>query len=246
MLLRASNAVGYKNYPDNVIDEFVQKSAETGIDVFRIFDSLNWVKGMEVAIDAVRQSGKIAEATICYTGDINDPDRSKYDIHYYKSLAKELEQQGAHILGIKDMAGLLKPQAAYRLISELKDTVSLPIHLHTHDTSGNGIFTYAEAVRAGVDIVDVALSSMAGMTSQPSLNTLYYALEHTERKPNIDIQSAEALSSYWEDVRKFYQDFESGMVSPHQRFMSMRCQVVNIVIYNNKLKQLDLAIVGAK
>lgn len=215
MLLRASNAVGYKNYPDNVIDEFVQKSAETGIDVFRIFDSLNWVKGMEVAIDAVRQSGKIAEATICYTGDINDPDRSKYDIHYYKSLAKELEQQGAHILGIKDMAGLLKPQAAYRLISELKDTVSLPIHLHTHDTSGNGIFTYAEAVRAGVDIVDVALSSMAGMTSQPSLNTLYYALEHTERKPNIDIQSAEALSSYWEDVRKFYQDFESGMVSPH-------------------------------
>lgn len=215
MLLRASNAVGYKNYPDNVIREFVAKSAESGIDVFRIFDSLNWVKGMEVAIDAVRQSGKIAEAAICYTGDISDPTRSKYDINYYKSMAKELEAQGAHILGIKDMAGLLKPQAAYRLISELKETVNIPIHLHTHDTSGNGIFTYAKAIEAGVDIVDCAISSMAGMTSQPSANTLYYALEGTERQPNVNIESLEVLSRYWEDVRKFYQDFESGMKSPH-------------------------------
>src|SRR5690606_19582328 len=132
----ASNAVGYKNYPDNVIREFVQASAQAGIDVFRIFDSLNWVKGMEVAIEAVRDSGKIAEASICYTGDINDPTRSKYDLNYYKELAKELEAKGAHILGIKDMAGLLKPEAAYKLISTLKETVNIPIHLHTHDTSG--------------------------------------------------------------------------------------------------------------
>jgi pyruvate carboxylase len=215
MLLRASNAVGYKNYPDNVIREFVEKSAHAGIDVFRIFDSLNWVKGMEVAIDAVRQTGKIAEAAICYTGDITDPTRTKYDLKYYKDLAVELEKQGAHILGIKDMAGLLKPQAAYRLISELKETVSIPIHLHTHDTSGNGIYMYAKAIEAGVDIVDVALSSMAGLTSQPSANSLYYALEGTERQPNVNIEALEQLSHYWEDVRKYYHDFESGMMSPH-------------------------------
>ncbi|RFU71135.1 pyruvate carboxylase [Peribacillus saganii] len=215
MLLRASNAVGYKNYPDNVIREFVEKSAIAGIDVFRIFDSLNWVKGMEVAIDAVRQSGKIAEAAICYTGDINDPSRTKYDINYYKNLAKELENQGAHILGIKDMAGLLKPQAAYRLISELKETISIPIHLHTHDTSGNGIYMYAKAIEAGVDIVDTALGAMAGLTSQPSSETLYYALEGTGRQPDADVRSLQQLSHYWEIVRKYYQDFESGMISPH-------------------------------
>ncbi|MGG3162304.1 pyruvate carboxylase [Geobacillus stearothermophilus] len=215
MLLRSANAVGYKNYPDNVIREFVDKSAQAGIDVFRIFDSLNWVKGMTVAIDAVRQSGKIAEAAICYTGDILDPNRPKYNLDYYKSLAKELEQAGAHILGIKDMAGLLKPQAAYVLISALKETVDIPIHLHTHDTSGNGIYTYAKAIEAGVDIVDVAVSSMAGLTSQPSANTLYYALEGTERAPEVDIYGLEQLARYWEDVRKFYQEFESGMNAPH-------------------------------
>lgn len=215
MLLRASNAVGYKNYPDNVIREFVEKSAYAGIDVFRIFDSLNWVKGMEVAIDAVRQTGKIAEAAICYTGDISDPTRKKYNLDYYKNLAKELEQQGAHILAIKDMAGLLKPQSAYTLVSELKETVNIPIHLHTHDTSGNGIYTYAKAIEAGVDIVDVALSTMAGLTSQPSANSLYYALEGTSRQPDVNVTALEQLSHYWEDVRKYYQDFESGMVSPH-------------------------------
>ncbi|CAH0345954.1 pyruvate carboxylase [Bacillus sp. CECT 9360] len=215
MLLRASNAVGYKNYPDNVIQEFVEKSAYAGIDVFRIFDSLNWVKGMEVAIDAVRRSGKLAEAAICYTGDINDPARGKYDIQYYKNLARELENQGAHILGIKDMAGLLKPEAAYRLISELKETINIPIHLHTHDTSGNGIYMYAKAIEAGVDIVDTALGSMAGLTSQPSSQTLYYALEGTSRQPKADIHSLEQLSHYWEGVRKYYKDFESGMNSPH-------------------------------
>ncbi|MEK5102268.1 pyruvate carboxylase [Cytobacillus sp. FSL M8-0252] len=215
MLLRASNAVGYKNYADNVIQEFVEKSAHAGIDVFRIFDSLNWVKGMEVAIDAVRQTGKIAEAAICYTGDISDKTRKKYDLAYYKELAKELENQGAHILGIKDMAGLLKPQSAFELISELKETVDIPIHLHTHDTSGNGIFTYAKAIEAGVDIVDVALSTMAGLTSQPSANTLYYALEGSERQPEMSVDALEQLSYYWEDVRKYYQEFESGMKAPH-------------------------------
>ncbi|MDR7002113.1 pyruvate carboxylase [Neobacillus niacini] len=215
MLLRASNAVGYKNYPDNVIKEFVKKSAEAGIDVFRIFDSLNWVKGMELAIDSVRDNGKIAEAAMCYTGDILDPSRRKYDLHYYKNLAKELEQSGAHILGIKDMAGLLKPQAAYDLISALKETVDIPIHLHTHDTSGNGLFMYAKAIEAGVDIVDVAASSMAGLTSQPSANSLHYALEGHNRRPKMDIQGLEQISHYWEDVRKYYTDFESGMNAPH-------------------------------
>ncbi len=215
MLFRGANAVGYKNYPDNVIREFVNQSAAGGIDVFRIFDSLNWVKGMEVAIDAVRQSGKIAEASICYTGDILDLTRTKYNLAYYKNLAMELEKQGAHILAIKDMAGLLKPEAAYRLVSELKEAVDIPIHLHTHDTSGNGIFTYARAIEGGVDIVDTALSTMAGLTSQPSANSLYYALEGTTRKPKVNIEALEKLSYYWEDVRKYYQDFESGMVSPH-------------------------------
>ena len=215
MLIRGANAVGYKNYPDNLIREFVDQSATAGIDVFRIFDSLNWVKGMEVAIDAVRQSGKIAEASICYTGDILDATRMKYNLQYYKHLAKELEQQGAHILGIKDMAGLLKPEAAYRLVSLLKETVDIPIHLHTHDTSGNGLFTYARAIDGGVDIVDTALGTMAALTSQPSANSLYYALEGTPRKPKVNIQALENLSNYWEDVRKYYQDFESGMISPH-------------------------------
>lgn len=215
MLLRGANAVGYTNYPDNLIREFIAESATSGIDVFRIFDSLNWIKGMEVAIDAVRQSGKIAEAAICYTGDILDDSRAKYSVQYYKDMAKELEAAGAHILAIKDMAGLLKPEAAYRLISELKETTSLPIHLHTHDTSGNGIYLYAKAIEAGVDIIDTALGSMAGLTSQPSANSLYYAMKGGKREVRADIDALEKLSYYWEDVRKYYKDFESGMISPH-------------------------------
>ncbi|MFJ8088711.1 pyruvate carboxylase [Lysinibacillus sp. NPDC095746] len=215
MLLRGANAVGYTNYPDNLIREFIAESAASGIDVFRIFDSLNWIKGMEVAIDAARQSGKIAEAAICYTGDIFDETRAKYSVQYYKEMAKELEAAGAHILAIKDMAGLLKPEAAYRLISELKETTSLPIHLHTHDTSGNGIYLYAKAIEAGVDIIDTALGSMAGLTSQPSANSLYYAMKGNKRNVRADIDALEKLSYYWEDVRKYYKDFESGMISPH-------------------------------
>ncbi|MGG2053367.1 pyruvate carboxylase [Lysinibacillus pakistanensis] len=215
MLLRGANAVGYTNYPDNLIREFIAESAASGIDVFRIFDSLNWIKGMEVAIDAARQSGKIAEAAICYTGDILDDTRAKYSVQYYKDMARELEAAGAHMLAIKDMAGLLKPEAAYRLVSELKETSSLPIHLHTHDTSGNGIYLYAKAIEAGVDIIDTALGSMAGLTSQPSANSLYYATKGSQRKVRADIEALEKLSYYWEDVRHYYKDFESGMMSPH-------------------------------
>ena len=215
MLLRGANAVGYTNYPDNLIREFIKESANSGIDVFRIFDSLNWIKGMEVAIDEVRQTGKVAEAAICYTGDILDDNRAKYTVQYYKEMAKELEQAGAHILAIKDMAGLLKPEAAYRLISELKDITQLPIHLHTHDTSGNGIYLYSRAIDAGVDIIDTALGSLAGLTSQPSANSLYYALKGKERGIRADIEGLEQLSYYWGDVRKYYVDFESGMNSPH-------------------------------
>ncbi|EPH95272.1 pyruvate carboxylase [Enterococcus faecalis 13-SD-W-01] len=214
MLFRGSNAVGYSNYPDNVLVEFVKEAAAQGIDVFRIFDSLNWIPQMEKSIQAVRDSGKIAEAAICYTGDINDPSRAKYNVQYYKDMAKELERLGAHIIAIKDMAGLLKPQAAYRLISELKDTVDVPIHLHTHDTSGNGIITYSAATKAGVDIVDVAMSAMSGNTSQPSMSSLYYALVNGPRLPEINIENAQKLNHYWEDVRMYYKPFENGLNAP--------------------------------
>lgn len=214
MLFRGSNAVGYQNYPDNVIAEFIKESADQGIDVFRIFDSLNWIPQMEKSIQAVRDSGKIAEAAICYTGDINDPDRAKYNVQYYKDMAKELEQLGSHIIAIKDMAGLLKPQAAYRLISELKDTVNVPIHLHTHDTSGNGIITYSAATKAGVDIVDVAASAMSGATSQPSMTSLYYALVNGARTPDINVDNAQKINHYWEDVRMYYTPFENGLNAP--------------------------------
>ncbi|SDC33849.1 pyruvate carboxylase [Shouchella lonarensis] len=215
MLLRASNGVGYTSYPDHVIHEFVQASAEAGMDVFRIFDSLNWVEAMKPAIFSVRESGKVAEAAVCYTGDILDKNRTKYDLSYYKKMARELEAAGAHILGIKDMAGLLKPEAAYQLVASLKETVSIPIHLHMHDTSGNGVLAYARAIDAGVDIVDVAVSSMAGFTSQPSANTLYYALNDTARKPKVDIAAYEQLDEFWFETRQFYHGFESGMNAPH-------------------------------
>lgn len=215
MLFRGANAVGYTNYPDNLIREFIQEAASSGIDVFRIFDSLNWIKGMEVAIDEVRQTGRIAEAAICYTGDILDDSRAKYSVQYYKDMAKELEASGAHILAIKDMAGLLKPEAAYRLISELKEATDLPIHLHSHDTSGNGIYMYAKAIEAGVDIIDTALGSMAGLTSQPSANSLYYAMKDSNREVRANIDALEEVSYYWDDVRNYYCDFESGMKSPH-------------------------------
>ncbi|USG67254.1 pyruvate carboxylase [Brevibacillus ruminantium] len=211
MLLRGANAVGYTNYPDNVIHAFVKASAENGIDVFRIFDSLNWLPGMQTAIEAVRNSGKIAEAAICYTGDILDPTKTKYTLSYYVNLAKELEKAGAHILAIKDMAGLLKPYAAYELVRALKQAIGIPIHLHTHDTSGNGGAMLLKAIEAGVDIVDACVSSMSGLTSQPSLNGLISSLAHTDRETGLSLDAFNKLSDYWEDVRPYYQGFESGM-----------------------------------
>lgn len=213
MLFRGSNAVGYSNYPDNVLEEFIKEAAYHGIDVFRIFDSLNWIPQMEKSIQYVRDAGKIAEGTICYTGDILDPSRTKYNVQYYKDMAKELEAIGAHMIAIKDMAGLLKPQAAFRLISELKETTDLPIHLHTHDTAGNGIITLSAAVKAGVDIVDVATSAMSGATSQPSMSSLYYALQYGERTPDLNLKNVRQLNHYWEDVRPYYSSFENGIMA---------------------------------
>ena len=211
MLLRGANAVGYKNYPDNVIREFVRLSAEAGIDVFRIFDSLNWIPGMEIAIDEVLNQGKVAEATMCYTGDILDESRKKYNLAYYVKMAKALEKRGAHMIAIKDMSGLLKPKAAYKLIKTLKDEVGVPIHLHTHDTSGNGVASALMAAEAGVDVIDAAFNSMSGLTSQPALNSIVAALSHSDRDTGIDTDKIQEISDYWQEVRPVYRKFESDL-----------------------------------
>nr|WP_276717633.1 pyruvate carboxylase [Caloranaerobacter azorensis] len=213
MLLRGANGVGYKNYPDNVIREFIKESAASGIDVFRIFDSLNWLKGMEIAVDEVLKNGKIAEVCMCYTGDILDDRRDKYTLKYYINMAKEIEKMGAHILGIKDMSALLKPYAAFKLIKALKEEISIPIHLHTHDTSGNGVATVLMAAEAGVDIVDTAFNSMSGLTSQPALNSVVAALENTYRDTGINLDDIQKISDYWSAVRPVYSQFESDLKS---------------------------------
>ena len=212
MLLRGSNAVGYKAYPDNLIEKFIEKSWETGIDVYRIFDSLNWVEAMKVSIKAVRErTGALAEASICYTGDLQSPNEKKYTLQYYLDLARQLEDEGAHILAIKDMAGLLKPYAATTLVTELKKAVDLPIHLHTHDTSSIQSTTYLKAIEAGVDVVDVALASMSGLTSQPNFNSVVAYMQGQERELPMNLESLNAYSNYWEDVREYYYPFESGL-----------------------------------
>jgi pyruvate carboxylase len=213
MLLRGSNGVGYTNYPDNVVRFFVQQAAKGGVDVFRIFDCLNWVENMRVSIDAVVEADKVAEGAVCYTGDLNDPGRSKYDLKYYVTLAKELEQAGAHILGIKDMAGLLKPAAARTLITALKQEIGLPIHLHTHDTSGASAATIMAAVDAGVDAVDAAMDALSGTTSQPTLGSLVAALSDGPRAPELDQSAIRDISFYWEGVRTQYRAFESDLRS---------------------------------
>jgi pyruvate carboxylase len=212
MLLRASNAVGYSNYPDNVVRQFVKQSSAAGMDVFRIFDSLNWTENLRVAVETVREeTNSICEAAICYTGDILDPKRSKYDLKYYVTMAKDLVKMGTHILGIKDMAGLLKPSAAGVLIKALRDEVDVPIHFHTHDTSGVNSASILNAIDAGVDIVDCALASMSGTTSQPNLNSIVASLKHTKRDTELDLNALNKLSDYWEAVREYYYPFEEGV-----------------------------------
>ena len=213
MLLRASNAVGYANYPDNVVRYFVAQAADAGIDVFRIFDSLNWVENMRVAIDAVLESGKLCEAAICYTGDLTDPGESKYTLEYYVSLARALEAAGAHMLCIKDMAGLCKPDAARRLVTALRDETRLPLHFHTHDTSGISAASVLAAAEAGVDVVDAAMDSMSGLTSQPNLGAIVEALRGTPRDPGLDREALRGSAAYWEGVRRYYGAFESDLRS---------------------------------
>lgn len=215
MLIRGANAVGYTSYPDNVVKNFVQLSAKNGIDVFRIFDSLNSLDNMYETVQAVRETGKIAEVALCYTGDILDASRPKYNLDYYVKMAKELQNAGANIIAIKDMAGLLKPEAAYQLVSALKDAVDVPIHLHTHDGSGNAVATLCRASDAGVDIVDAAYSAFAGGTSQPSMNSFYFAMTGKDRQPDLNIDAMEEMSRYWATVRPYYKGVDKAEPYPN-------------------------------
>lgn len=215
MLTRGANAVGYTNYPENVVRHFIDQAADNGVDVFRIFDCLNQLDHMTVTIDEVRKKNKLAEVAICYAGDILDPNRQKYSLQYYTDLAKECEKAGAHIIAIKDMAGLLKPEASYALISALKDAVDLPVHLHTHEGGGCSIYTYAKAVEAGVDVVDVATSALSNGTSQPSMSAMYYALQNNPRQPKMDVEAMETIDRYWQSVRPYYAGVDSKMTSPN-------------------------------
>ncbi len=211
MLFRGSNAVGYSNYPDNVVRGFVKHSAENGMDVFRIFDSLNYLPNLKVAMEAVREETQsICEGTLCYTGDILDPRRDKYDLKYYIGLAKELEKMGAHMLAIKDMAGLCRPLAAQKLVRALKEEVGLPIHFHTHDTSGLNAASIIEAALGEVDVADAAISSLSGGTSQPNLNSIVAALAHSERDTGLDSDALQEMSDYWAAVREYYKPFDTS------------------------------------
>lgn len=215
MLLRGANAVGYTSYPENVVRHFIAQAAKNGVDVFRVFDCLNSVQTMSAAIDEVRNQGKLAEVTLCYTGDILDRSRPKYNLDYYVKMAKDLQKVGANTIAIKDMSGILKPQAAYNLVSALKDAVDLPIHLHTHEGSGNAIYTYGRAIDAGVDIVDVAYSAFSNGTSQPSMNSLYYALEGHERQPELNTDYMQAMSDYFGSIRPYYKGVDKGISYPN-------------------------------
>jgi pyruvate carboxylase len=210
MLFRGANAVGYTSYPDNVIAEFIREAHTQGIDIFRIFDSLNSIENMHASIDAVLEAGAVCETAICYTGDLVDPNRPKYGLSYYTSLAKEMQKLGAHFLCIKDMAGLCKPYAAHRLVTALREETGLPIHFHTHDTSGINAASVLNAADAGVDVADAAIAAMSGGTSQPNLNSIVEALRHTPRDTGLDIEALNECSDYWETVREYYQPFDSG------------------------------------
>lgn len=214
MLLRGANAVGYTSYPDNVVRRFVKNAAEYGIDVFRVFDSLNYLENLKLGIDAVGEAGGVIEASICYTGDVADPNRTKYSLNYYVDLAGKLQEMGTHILNIKDMAGLLKPRAASLLVSKLREAYpSLPIHVHTHDTAGTGVASMLAAAQSGADIVDVAVSAMSGMTAQPSMGAVVAGLMGSERACELDLSAIDPINTYWEQVRSLYAPFESGLRS---------------------------------
>jgi pyruvate carboxylase len=211
MLLRGANAVGYTNYPDNVVRFFIARAAAAGIDLFRIFDSLNWIENMRVSIDAVREAGKLCEAAICYSGNLSDPRESKYTLDYYLALARELKNAGTHVLGIKDMAGLVRPRAAYTLVKALKEETGLPVHFHTHDTSGIAAASVLAAIEAGADAVDGAIDSMSGLTSQPNMGSLVEALRFGPRDSGIDPENLRSISGYFEQVRRHYAPFESDI-----------------------------------
>lgn len=238
MLLRGANAVGYTSYPQNVVEAFIDRAAEHGIDVFRVFDSLNDLDSMDVSVQRVLKTGKIAEVAMCYTGDVDNPARTKYGLEYYAELARRIEGMGAHILCIKDMAGLLRPQAARMLVRRLREVTQLPLHLHTHDTSGNGIATYMAAIDSGVHIVDTALSPMAGLTSQPSMNALIASLRGASRETGLTNKVMQPLCDYWEAVREFYAPFECGLKSstsevyyheiPGGQYSNLRPQVASL------------------
>src|SRR5438105_4951578 len=210
MLLRGANAVGYTSYPDGLITEFVREAHSQGIDIFRIFDSLNSVENMRVSIDAALEAGAVCEAAICYTGDILDKNRPKYSLKYYVAMAKQLEKLGTHFLAIKDMAGLCKPYAAFELVKALRDEVGIPIHFHTHDTSGINSASVLKAADAGVDVADGAIAAMTGGTSQPNLNSIVASLRHTPRDTQLDVDTLNECSDYWETVRTYYLPLDSG------------------------------------
>ena len=251
MLLRASNAVGYKNYPDNVIKKFIHTSAEAGIDVFRIFDSLNWLETMKLPIEEALKTGKIVEGTFCYTGDILNPKRSEiYTLDYYVNLAKEIQAQGVHFLGIKDMSGILKPEAAYLLIKTLKEEIDIPIHLHTHDTSGNALSTYSRAIDAGVDVVDTANAALAGQNAQPDANALYYIRQGTERTVEVNLEANNKMADYWKATRQYYAPFETDLKTsftevydyeiPGGQYSNLRAQAKSLGLGNRFDEVLEM------
>jgi len=213
MLLRSASAVGYTNYPDNIVHAFVKEASNAGMDIFRIFDANNWLPNLNLAIEAVRKTDSICEAAICYTGDILDDRRDKFTLKYFVDLAKELVKRGSHFLAIKDMAGLLKPLAARKLVKALRAEIYVPIHLHTHDTAGGQLATYMLAAEEGVDIVDAAFAPLSGITAQPNLNALVETMRFGDRDTGLAFDPLQETAGYWEEVRKYYSPFETGQLS---------------------------------
>jgi len=247
MLFRGANAVGYTSYADNVIAEFIREAQTQGVDIFRVFDSLNSVENMRVSIDAILETGAVCETAICYTGDLLDPGRPKYGLNYYIALAKQLEKLGAHFLCIKDMAGLCKPYAAYQLVKTLREEIGLPIHFHTHDTSGVNAASVLKAADAGVDVADAAVAAMSGGTSQPNLNSIVEALRHTPKDAGLDVETLNQCSDYWETVRDYYLPFDSGPRAGSARLYQHEIPGGgNIRICGNRRRPWDWAIPGVR